>query len=152
MNFRIVEIDKRGVGIDLLDSNSAPLTYRLSLDLYKFEEITLTREYFYFGYNDGENIDGFYFDNELPWSSGKQGISRATFLTRNFDQEYLKEKEKELIQKFYDKLIKSEINLKNELNNKIKTLNKEIQKYQNYQKNDIFIKFIRKNKLNMLQK
>ena len=127
------------------DSQATPLTYRVSIELDE-NLIILKREYFYVGYNDGELINGFYFDNEVGWSNSPT-INRATFLTRNFDLNFLKQKEDELIKKFYKRLIKSEINLKNKLKSTVEKLNEEIKEYQEYQKNELFVKLIRKNKL-----
>ena len=152
MQFTIVEEDKR---IDLDSdywSKTCPLTYRISIKLNK-DEITLKREYFYTGYNDGEIEDGFYFDNEVPWRNhnASLGISRATFFTRNFNPDYLKQKEDELINIFYDKLLKSERNLKKDLEDEIKEHNEQIEFYKKCQNSGPFIKIQRKNKLKNLK-
>jgi hypothetical protein len=150
MNYKIVEIDVR----DDLSKNtinfSVPLTYRIAIKIEGNAELTLSREYFYYGYNDGEKIDGFYFNSELSWST-TLAITRATFLTRNFDSKYLKQKEQELIELFYNKLIKSENKLKIELYNQNKILGERIEEYQELQKNNLFIKIIRKQKLESLK-
>jgi len=143
---KIVEIDK-SIEDKSFDSRSTPLTYRIAIKLdYSEKDLTLTREYFYVGYNDGESVDKFYFDNQVPWAR-VIGITRATFLTRNFDKDYLKEKEKELIENFYEQLIKSEENYKKELKEKTKELKITIKNYKKYQNDDAFLKIKRKQKL-----
>lgn len=148
MQFSIIEEDKRKDLDSDYWSKRQPLTYRISLTINE-KQIILKREYFYAGYNDGEEEDGFYFDNEVPWRSHKSslGISRATFFTRNFDPDYLKQKETELINIFYDKLLKSEKNLKKDLEKEIKEHNKQIEFYKKCQNSGPFMKIQRKNKL-----
>jgi len=148
MKFRIQEIDLREKDKSW-NSKSTPLTYRISIKLND-TEIVLAREYFYVGYNDGEDIDDFYFDNEFGnYEFGN--FTRATFLTRNFDSEYLKIKENELIKKFYKRLIKNEKYLKNELISKTEAIKHDIKLYQNYQNCDLFLKLKRKEKLNSIK-
>ena len=149
MNYKIVETDDRNDSKfkEFKPSSASPITYRVSIRIAGNANITLTREYFYYGYYDGERQDDFYFDFE--WAS-TLAVGTGSFYTRNFDPEYLKEKEKELIELFYKKLIKSEKRLEIELDNQLKILGKRIEEYQEYQKNDLFIKIIRKEKLENL--
>jgi hypothetical protein len=154
MKYQIVEIDNRDKEKSQ-SSNSTPLTYRIELKIESYSEpneITLKREYFYWGYNDGESIDGFYFDNEIGWSIEKYQITRATFLTRNFEPNYLKQKEKELIELFYSKLIKTEKDIEKKFIEDTKKYKNNLKKYQNYQTCDIFLRYKRKNKLDKINK
>lgn len=76
-----------------------PISYRISLNLYG-DKIILTREYFKVGFRDGESWDKFYFDNN--YSYNKTDLTYATFITRKINnEEYLKKKEIELINRFY---------------------------------------------------
>lgn len=127
-----------------LKSKATPLTYRIFLELH-YPQLILTRQYFYTGYYSGEFIDGFYFDN--GWNPNTNKLTRGSFLTRNFDPEYLKINEKILIEKFYKKLIETEKFLINKLKKETDTIKGDIQYYKEYQKCDIFLKIKRKNKL-----
>lgn len=148
MKFKIDEIDKRN---DVYYSTlSTPLTYRIAIKLCE-NEIILTREYFYVGYNDGESIDNFYFDNEVGWNNGTE-ITRCTFITRNFNEEYLKEKEEELIEIFFHKISKSINSFENKKLDAIKKYDKLKKKYEQYQNCDLFLKFQRKQKLKQIKK
>jgi hypothetical protein len=105
-----------------------PISYRVSLEINR-DIVTLEREYFRCGFNDGEQYDDFYFDNE--WS-GRQGrpLYRCTFITKRIDdKKYLMEKEQEMIKLFYDKCAKSKKNLQKELILKTKELNDNINNY-----------------------
>lgn len=144
MKFRIEEIDRRNTEYIY----SAPLTYRIAIKLYD-NEIVLTREYFYYGYNDGETIDNFYFDNEVGWNNGTE-ITRCTFITRNFDEKYLKEKEELLIETFYEKISKSINSFQNKKLDAIKKYDRLKEKYKQYQNCDLFLKYQRKQKLKQL--
>ena len=145
MNFRIEEIDKRNTENIY---SSTPLTYRIAIKLYD-NEIVLTREYFYYGYNDGEIIDNFYFNNEVGWNNGTE-ITRCTFITRNFDEKYLKEKEELLIETFYEKISKSINSFQNKKLDAIKKYDRLKEKYKQYQNCDLFLKYQRKQKLKQL--
>lgn len=146
MNFRIDEIDKRDAENKYF--YSSPLTYRIAIRLYD-NEIVLTREYFYYGYNDGEKIDNFYFDNEVGWNNGTE-ITRCTFITRNFDENYLKEKETLLIESFYEKISNSINSFQNKKLDAIKKYDNLKEKYKQYQNCDIFLKYKRNQKLKQL--
>jgi hypothetical protein len=148
MKYQIVEIDDREKYST--PPSSSPLTYRIALKLEDLF-ITVKREYFYYGYNTGENIDGFYFDNEVAWTDSNT-ITRATFLTRNFDPKYLKQKEKELIELFYSKLVKSEEHIEKKFIEDTIKYKKNLKKYQNYQTCDLFLKYKRKIKLDQINK
>lgn len=150
MKLTIIEEDKREKD-RYFNSISTPLTYRIdiSLDYNDVDNIILKREYFYVGYNSGEQPDHFYYDNEGNYGE-KLPIRRATFITRNFNSIYLKNKEKELIENFYQKLIESEQELQNQLEEKIKKYNKNIKLYKKYQSSELFIKIQRKQKLKKL--
>lgn len=147
MKYRVIEIDDS----DKISqkTTSTPLTYRIELKIELDNEITLKREYFYWGYNDGEGVDHFYFDNEVGWRLD-YNLTRATFLTRTFDPEYLKQKENELIELFYSKLIKAEQDIEKKFIEDTKKYKKKLKKYKKYQTCDIFIKQIRKNKLTQI--
>jgi len=142
MKYRIIEID-RSDSDKSLKSFATPLTYRISITLEN-NEVVLMREYFYVGYNDGEKIDDFYYDDNH--------ISRITFLTRNFDDDYLKEKEKEVIKIFYYKLIESEKSVKQEKINTNIHFDNKIKRYQKFQKCGLFTKLKRKEKLKKINK
>jgi len=102
MKLSVVEHDYRKKDKHF-ESTASPLTYRVSLQISGYDDIVLTREYFYVGYNSGEKYDKFYFDDYRD--NGK--LTRGSFITTNFDSDYLVKKESELIKKFYKKLINS---------------------------------------------
>ena len=64
MNYKIIETDDRNDPKfkEFKPSSSSSLTYRVSIRIAGHANITLTREYFYYGYHDGERQDDFYFD------------------------------------------------------------------------------------------
>lgn len=144
MKYRIVEIDKSEEDKNNFCTDATPLTYRVSISLEN-NEIILQREFFYVGYNSGEQIDDFYI-NDITH------VIRMTYLTRNFDKKHLEEKEKMLIKKFYYELINTEKELKKELKESVKYFNKKIKRYQKYQECDLFTKIKRKEKLNIIDK
>lgn len=158
MKFRIEEIDKSQSDV-YFNSKTTPLTYRVAITIEvgirvgnptNEDEIVLTREYFYVGYNDGESVDNFYFDTDVRWTK-IIGVKRGTFLTRNFNHEYLKQKEEELIQLFYDRLIKSEKDYIKKRKEVTQEIDEKIQNYQKYQKCDLFLKIQRKEKLKKIE-
>lgn len=129
---------------NIKDSDSGfrhePLSYRVSLRLEN-NNIVLTREYFRVGFHDGEKWDGFYFDCDNNYGYGETNLNYATFMTRKLDDKlYLQQKELELIDKFYDKLIITK-------NKTIKKLKSEQKRYEDKINNyDITINFLDKYK------
>ena len=127
-----------------------PISYRISLNLYG-DKIILTREYFKVGFRDGESWDKFYFDNN--YSYNKTDLTYATFITRKINnEEYLKKKEIELINRFYDKLFETKNNTIKELLRQQKRLNSKINMYDNtmkflekYKRKDKILKIIKNN-------
>jgi hypothetical protein len=130
-------------------SNQLPLGYRVSIRLDQ-KKVILKREYFYAGYHDGEIEDDFYFDNEVPWRISQIAIYSGSIFTRNFDTNYLKMIEDELIHKFYEKIIETQKNYKTFLKEKKKEIKKDIKKYKQYETADLFQKIIRKKKLEQI--
>jgi len=142
---RIEEIDKRLDDDANYWSKQAPLTYRVSIKIEN-DEIILKREYFYVGFTDGEDFDDFYFDSD--WHDY---FTRGTFITRNLNEQYLIDKEKELIQKFYENLEICIKNCKKELKESIRDINKKISNYEECKKDQLFVKVVRKKKLNNIK-
>ncbi|MFA5586461.1 MAG: hypothetical protein WDA02_07960 [Saccharofermentanales bacterium] len=113
------------------------------MNLYS-DKIILTREYFRVGFRDGESWDKFYFDNN--YSYNKTDLTYATFITRKINNgEYLKKKEIELINRFYDKLFETKNNTIKELLRQQKRLNSKINMYDNTMK--FLEKYKRKDKI-----
>ena len=135
---------------DLDSFKDEPISYRISLNLYS-DKIILTREYFRVGFRDGESWDKFYFDNN--YSYNKTDLTYATFITRKINNgEYLKKKEIELINRFYDKLFETKNNTIKELLRQQKRLNSKINMYDNtmkflekYKRKDKILKIIKNN-------
>jgi len=128
---------------DLDSFKNEPISYRISLNLYS-DKIILTREYFRVGFRDGESWDKFYFDNN--YSYNKTDLTYATFITRKINNgEYLKKKEIELINRFYDKLFETKNNTIKELLRQQKRLNSKINMYDNTMK--FLEKYKRKDKI-----
>jgi len=128
---------------DLDSFKDEPISYRISLNLYS-DKIILTREYFRVGFRDGESWDKFYFDNN--YSYNKTDLTYATFITRKINkEEYLKKKEIELINRFYDKLFETKNNTIKELLRQQKRLNSKINMYDNTMK--FLEKYKRKDKI-----
>ncbi len=131
--------------------HNEPLSYRVSLRLEK-DTILLTREYFRIGFHFGESWDDFYFNCDNNWDYSKTNLSYATFMTRKLnDKTYLQNKELELINKFYDKLIKTKqltvkelISEQKKLNNKINSYEKVINFLDKYKRKDKILKIINK--------
>lgn len=149
MNLKIENIDNSQNDI-FFKSTTTPLTYGVSIKIEN-DEIILTREYFYVGYSYCETIDDFYFNTDLPWRNDI-GITKGTFLTKNFNPDYIKQKEEELINLFYQKLIKSENDYIKERKKLINDIDNKILKYQKYQKCKLFINIQRKEKLYKISK
>jgi len=128
---------------DLDSFKDEPISYRISLNLYS-DKIILTREYFRVGFRDGESWDKFYFDNN--YSYNKTDLTYSTFITRKINnEEYLKKKEIELINRFYDKLFETKNNTIKELLRQQKRLNSKINMYDNTMK--FLEKYKRKDKI-----
>lgn len=125
-------------------SHNPPLTYRVSISLEN-NKIVLLREYFYVGYNDGEKFDDFYMDSSYMFT-------RMSYLTRDFNKDYLKKVEKELIDKFYFELLNQEVKLNEELKNETEKFNRNIAWYKKYENCDLFIKTKRRSKLKEINK
>ena len=107
---RIIEIDDR---INAKIPYTTEASYRVSIDL-EYPEVIIKREYFYYGYYEHSNdFDNFWYNNTSNHMS-VGNLNRASFVTRNFDTEYLKVKEKELIESFYNKLVQHEKDLEEE--------------------------------------
>jgi hypothetical protein len=126
-----------------------PLSYRVSLRLEK-DTILLTRQYFKVGIATGESWDDFYFNCDNYYVT--TNLSYATFMTRKLDDKtYLQNKELELINKFYDKLIKTKqltvkelISEQIRLNNKINSYGEVINFLDKYKRRDKIFKIINK--------
>lgn len=131
------------------DKPSTPLTYRVSIRLNE-DHILLKREYFFVGYLSGESPDEFYFNDEDNWYSSY--ITYTSFITRNFDTKYLKDKENELINKFFDKLNITKEKIKEDKKEKIEYFNNRIKFYNECLDNDVFIKLKRKLKIKEIEK
>lgn len=135
---------------DLDSFKHEPTSYRISLELDN-NRIILTREYFKVGFRDGESWDKFYFNNNYSYNI--TDLTYATFITRKLDnEEYLKKKEIELINRFYDKLFETKNNTIKELLRQQKRLNSKINMYDNtikflekYKRNDKILKIIKNN-------
>lgn len=143
MRFRIEEKTDKPSG------GTAKKSYRISISL-KDSEIILLREFFYIGFTPGEQNDKFYFDNEVQWQKGyrsSNGITHASFITQNLEPDYLQKKEKELIEIFYKKLIKSQNNWERQKKSDIKECNKKIEYYKNIQNSQPFLSLERIRKL-----
>ena len=128
--------------------NNMPRSYRIEIEIHR-EEICLTREIFRISFRDGEDWDNFYFDNEMSWRKNYDaiGLSRATFITQNFNPQYLEEKEQELLKEVFRRLQKSEMGYKVELKRKNKELLDIIEFYKECQNIGPFLKFNRKQKV-----
>lgn len=120
------------------ETKASPYTYRVSIYLY--ENIELKREYFVFGYHDGEQEDKFF--SNRP--------SFASILTRNFDPQHLQDIEKELIEKFYKKLIREEHRAKQELKKAKKECKTKVKQYKLFRSAEPFLKIQRRKKLEKL--
>jgi len=119
-------------------TKATPYTYRVSITLG--DEIELIREYFVWGYHDGEQPDKFF--------SSYDGF--ASIFTRDFDPQHLQDIEKELIEKFYKKLIKEEHRAKQELEKAKKECKEKVKRYKLYRTCEPFLKIERKKKLNKI--
>jgi len=139
MGFKILNIDKSESDKFFFESDSTPLTYRISLSLEN-NEIVLRREYFYVVYKDGEQLDNNYFIDNVY-------VTYASFITRNFDEDYLIKKERKLIKVFYNKLKESEVRLNKEKVDTNRYLDNKIKRYKKFQNCGIFDSIIRKSKL-----
>ena len=142
MKFKIEEKDHR-VNYNKNGSENYESHYRITIHLYN-DEIILKREYFYYGFYDGEEYDHFFFRD-------KDYLTRGSFLTKNFDPEYLRQKENQLIKKIYKKLTKAQTYTKKKLENKIKEYNEQIEIYKECQQSGPFKKYQRKEKLKKLK-
>lgn len=94
--------------IDWIDK---PLRYRMSLSFY--DDIVLKREYFKVGFLDGEENDKFH-------SHLEKSVKYISFITQNFDEKYLQEKENELFKNAYEYILKSKKNWKKYITEQIK--------------------------------
>lgn len=116
MEIKIVEKPDR----DAKGFGSQPLSYRIRMEYYK-KVFTLTREYFRFGFNDGEIWDGYFFRGHP--------IQRVSFMTRKFkDKDYIRKAENQVIKLFYKKALESEEKLKKELIKTTNSINNKINK------------------------
>jgi len=158
---RIIEIDERediykpyaDEREDIYKPYATEASYRVSIEL-EYPEVIITRKYFYYGYYEHSNdFDSFWYNNtsnQLQCSScitQVGNLNKASFITRKFDPEYLKIKEKELIEAFYNKLIQHEKDLEEERDNVVIDYNERIKKCQENIKNQFFIKLNRNKKL-----
>lgn len=144
----LIEEDQRITG-----NKSISPSYRVTISVQD-HEITIKREYFYYGfYEHTEDFDNFWFNsNSNSKYNDLTDIYKGSFITRKLnDPEYLKLKEQELIETFYSNLIKNEQNLKIELDKKIKKYNDRINECQINQNCDLFIKLKRKEKLKKIK-
>jgi len=146
---KIIEIDERNnpPKIRMLPS------YRVSIEI-EDTEIIIKREYFYYGFYESTcDFDNFWFNNKNNGNNHWKDLTKCSFVTRNLsDSKYLKIKEKKLIKKFYNKLIKNENNLKIERDIKNIEYNDRIEECQKNQNCDLFIKIKRIKKLKNLNK
>lgn len=141
---KIIEIDERNDHKHLIEP-----AYRVSIKLYD-DDIIITRKYFYHGYYEHSNdFDNFWYNNTSNHTS-VGNFNKASFITRNFDPEYLKIKEKELIKSFYIKLVQHEKDLEEERDDIIIDYNERIKKCQDNINNEFFIKLNRQKKLKNL--
>lgn len=120
------------------ESKASPYTYRVSISLYS--DIELTREYFVWGYHDGEQEDKFFYNH----------FAYASIFTRNFDPQHLKDIEKELIEKFYQKLIREEHRAKKDLEKAIKECEEKVERYKLFRSSKPFLKIQRRRKLQQI--
>jgi len=129
-----------------------PISYRVSISIGTDNNIILTREYFRVGFNDGESWNKFYFNCD-SYSYGKTNLTRASFITRKIDdKQYLQNKELELINKFYDKLIETKnltikefLETQKRINNKISLYDNMINFFDKYKRKDKILKIYQYN-------
>lgn len=145
MKFEIVEKDTTKP--QYLDQKFSPKLYKVSLMLSDDEEtLTLHRTYINRGYEVDE-LDQFYCTtnhNDNKWT-----IKSLSYLTLRFnDKVYLEKQEKLLFERFFSYLLDSELILKNEIHD----LNKRVLLYQSIQQLNEFKLFLRKEKLDKINK
>ena len=116
-------------------SESTPLSYRVSLKLERINTnihiIYLTREYFVHGYIDGEGHNKYYFNNRKVYYEGGS-LHYASFITRDIDNEELKQEAEEILLREFQKECLVHKNLiKKKLDEEIKEVNDNINLYEN---------------------
>jgi hypothetical protein len=146
MKFEIID-DINLDNVIKINEYFTPLIYRISIKLGE-DTIILKREYFYVGYLTGEQADEFYFNDSNIWDHNY--LNYATFTTKNFDTEYLKEKETELINKFFEKLNYTTKKLKQDKEEKMLYFDEKIKLYKEYSNCELFLKLNRNEKLNKI--
>lgn len=87
---------------DFFDDDNTSVSYRIRITMTK-NSLILTRQYFQYGFTDGEHWDGIYYDKETI-GYNKNVTKMASFITRNIDdKKYLADSELKLIKSFYKK-------------------------------------------------
>lgn len=123
MQIEIIEKDCRTKKDEESKIKQKLLSYRVSLVKYSNNKIVLTREYFRYGFLDGEAWDGIF----MNYNS--DGIYRVSIITHNLDSIYLSQIEEKVIKKFISESYKSIEKLNNKLIQTKKNITESIEKY-----------------------